>query len=198
LDLCDHKMSEGIDVCCVCRDDHVVWAGHCLGGGHAIDVCDSAGDLGGLSAIGLDEYKCLNHAPRVSDARSSLFARPQHRSVGHAPHLCGWEPWVRPLRLVAVGSEAEVGGKGAVVVSIDVEADALALPEKTEHGAIEASRFEENLGPVVVANDDTDPCCVVVCLDEPLHQTFSTLPALMHEVHTLARREFVPCLTRIF
>jgi hypothetical protein len=31
-----------------------------------------------------------------------------------------------------------------------------------------------------------------------LHQTFSTLPALMHEVHTLARRELVPCLTRIF
>jgi hypothetical protein len=79
-----------------------------------------------------------------------------------------------------------------------VEADALTLAKETEHGAFEASWFEQNFGAVVIANDDAYSRCSVEDLDDALHQTFSTLPALIQDVHTRALRELDPCLTRIF
>ena len=74
----------------------------------------------------------------------------------------------------------------------------MALAEEPEEGAIETSRFEKNFGSIVIAHNDTDTRGVVVGLDETLIHTFSTFPALMQEVQTLARRELVPCFTRIF
>jgi hypothetical protein len=85
-----------------------------------------------------------------------------------------------------------------VAISDEIEADALTLAEETEHGALKAPWFEENFGAVVIANDDAYPRCSVVDLDDALHQTFSTLPALMQDVQTRALRELDPCLTRIF
>jgi hypothetical protein len=74
----------------------------------------------------------------------------------------------------------------------------LTLAEQSKQGTVEASRLEEDFRAVVVADDDAGFGHLVVHLDEPLHQAFSTLPAVMHDVHTRARREFVPYLTRIF
>jgi hypothetical protein len=74
----------------------------------------------------------------------------------------------------------------------------LALTEESEQGTIEAPWFEEHFGAIVIAHDDTGFGDFVVYLDDPLHYAFSTLPALMHDVQTRARREFVPYLTRIF
>jgi hypothetical protein len=82
--------------------------------------------------------------------------------------------------------------------SDQVEADSLSLTKETEHRAFQAPWFEENFGTVVIADDDAYAGCCVVDLDDALHQTFSTLPALIHDVHTRALRELDPCLTRIF
>jgi hypothetical protein len=79
-----------------------------------------------------------------------------------------------------------------------VEADALTLPQESEEGTVKTARFEEDFGAVVVADDDSDARGVVIGFDEPLGHAFSTFPALMQDVQTLARRELVPYLTRIF
>ncbi len=99
---------------------------------------------------------------------------------------------------IPVGAEAEVRSKLAVAFVVQVKTNALALPEHAEHGAVEAAWFQQYFGAIVIADNRADAGGGVVCLHDALHQTFSTLPALMHEVHTRARREFVPCLTRIF
>ena len=74
----------------------------------------------------------------------------------------------------------------------------LSLTEESEQGPFETSGLEEDFRAIVVANDDTGFSDLVVYLDDSLHQAFSTLPALIHDVHTRALREFVPCFTRIF
>jgi hypothetical protein len=79
-----------------------------------------------------------------------------------------------------------------------VKDDMLTLAEKSKERAVKASWLEEDLRAIVVTDDDTGFRNLVVHLDEPLHQAFSTLPALMHDVQTRALREFVPYLTRIF
>jgi hypothetical protein len=99
---------------------------------------------------------------------------------------------------ISVGAEAQILGLGVSAFANEVESEALALSEEAEHGAFEAPRFEEYFGSVVFAHDDADSRCSVVDLDDALHQTFSTLPALMQDVHTRALRELEPCLTRIF
>jgi hypothetical protein len=79
-----------------------------------------------------------------------------------------------------------------------VEPEALTLSEEAEHRAFQAPWLQQDFGAVVIADDDANPGCSVVYLDDALHQTFSTLPALMQDVHTRALRELEPCLTRIF
>ena len=100
-------------------------------------------------------------------------------------------------RSIPVGTEADVGDHGLFSIC-QVEHDMLTLAEQSKQGAIEASRFEANFGAIAVTDDDPDAGDLVVDLDDPLHYAFSTLPALMHEVQTRARREFVPYFTRIF
>jgi hypothetical protein len=101
-------------------------------------------------------------------------------------------------RSVSVGTEAEVLGLGVSAFADKVESEALTLSEEAEHRAFKAPGFEEYFGSVVFTHDDADSGCSVVDLDDALHQTFSTLPALIQDVHTRALRELEPCLTRIF
>ncbi len=100
-------------------------------------------------------------------------------------------------RLIAVGSEAEVPRNARAISVLDVENDALALAEGAEERPGEGPRGEHHLRSIVVAHDHTDPGLRIVDLDDALHaQTFSTLPALMHDVQTRMRRELFPCFTR--
>jgi hypothetical protein len=85
-----------------------------------------------------------------------------------------------------------------IAFSDQIEADALSLTKEPEHRAFQAPWLQQDFGAVVIADDDANPRCSVVYLDDALHQTFSTLPALMQDVHTRALRELDPCLTRIF
>jgi hypothetical protein len=97
-----------------------------------------------------------------------------------------------------VAAEPQVHRVRLVTFADLVESNTLALSQESEHGSVEAPGLEEDLGAIIVPHDHPDTGDIVVRLDDSLHQTFSTLPALMHDVQTRARRELLPCFTRIF
>lgn len=82
----------------------------------------------------------------------------------------------------------------APIVLDRLEDDPLPLTQGAEHGAAERSRADEDLGAVVVTDDDADAGDGVIGLDHALKhaQAFSTLPARMHEVQTRARLVLEP------
>jgi hypothetical protein len=86
--------------------------------------------------------------------------------------------------------------EGTVLFLDGFEDDALALAQREEDAVLERTGPEEDLGQVVVTDDDADAGCGVVDLDDALHQTFSIFPALMQEVQTRIRFELLPWRTR--
>ena len=63
----------------------------------------------------------------------------------------------------------DVGDDIAVGFFDEVECDALALAEESEHAAVERSGAQYDLVEVGVNDDDTGLCSGVVCLYEALH-----------------------------
>ena len=97
---------------------------------------------------------------------------------------------------MAVGAKPEVAGYERAVVFAGIEDHTLTLSQHAEKGTFERTGTEEHL-VAIIAPDDAYAGFGVVYLDDSLHRyAFSTLPALMQDVHTRTRLLLLPCLTR--
>jgi hypothetical protein len=82
LDAGDHQAAQVVDGVGLGPHDHVVGAGHVLGLGHAGDLADRRGHLGGLADFGLDEDVGVNHGRPFVGQCCSYVVRDVGRTVG--------------------------------------------------------------------------------------------------------------------
>jgi hypothetical protein len=54
---------------------------------------------------------------------------------------------------ISVGTESQIRGVGIGTLAVEVETNALALPEEAEHRPFETSGSQENFRSVIVAYD---------------------------------------------